>query len=153
MSDQLPEQKRVLIVDDNQEAAEMLQMLLDLHGYTVEVAHTGEDGLALNARFCPHVVCSDINMPGMSGYEFAQQVRSARACGDQFLIAITGGGDDIMERILGAGFDQRLTKPCSLDDILAPIDTFFAVDVAAVSATAMAAIRRAVFTGMHTWSG
>lgn len=126
MSEQSAEQKRVLIVDDNQEAAEMLQMLLDLHGYTVEVAGTGEQGLALNARFCPHVVCSDINMPGMSGYEFARQVRLARAGPGQFLIAITGGGDDMTDRIRGAGFDQRLTKPCSLDDILAPIETFFA---------------------------
>lgn len=126
MSEQSAEQKRILIVDDNQEAGEMLQMLLDLHGYTVEVANTGEQGLALNARFCPHVVCSDINMPGMSGYEFARQVRLARARPDQFLIALTGGGDDMTGRIMEAGFDRRLTKPCSLEDILASIETFFA---------------------------
>ena len=125
MGEQL-EQKRVLIVDDNRDAAELLHMLLDMQGYTVEMANTGKEGLVRNAQFRPHVVCSDINMPGMSGYEFARQVRAAGATPVPFLIAITGGGGDVTGRIREAGFDHCLTKPCSLEDILAPIDQFFA---------------------------
>lgn len=79
--EQSPEQKRVLIVDDNREAAEMLQMLLEMQGYTAEVANAGPEGLARQARFVPHVICSDLNMPGMSGYEFARQVRAAGPAG------------------------------------------------------------------------
>jgi two-component system OmpR family response regulator len=125
MVEQSPEQKRVLIVDDNREAAEMLQMLLEMQGYTVEVANAGPDGLARHARFVPHVICSDLNMPGMSGYEFARQVRAAGPAG-RFLIAISGAADADPQAIHEAGFDQRLTKPFSLDDILGPIETFFA---------------------------
>lgn len=120
------EQKRVLIVDDNRDAAELLHMLLDMQGYTVEMANTGEDGLVRSAEFCPQVILSDINMPGMSGYEFARQVRAAGTTPAPFLIAITGGGSDPANRAREAGFDCCLTKPCSLEDILAPVDHFFA---------------------------
>lgn len=124
MGEQL-EQKRVLIVDDNRDAAELLHMLLDMQGYIVEIAGNGEEGLVRTTQFRPQVILSDINMPGMSGYEFAKQVRAAAATPAPFLIAITGAGSDLAGRALAAGFDRCLTKPCSLEDILAPIDNYF----------------------------
>ena len=117
--------QRVLIVDDNREAAEMLQFLLDMHGYQVEVAHDGADGLELNARFAPQVICSDLNMPGMSGYELARTIRAGGAHG-QLLIAVSGVAEGSADAIHAAGFDTRLTKPFSLDQILGPIQAYFA---------------------------
>lgn len=119
------ERQRVLIVDDNQEAAEMLQFLLDMHGYQVEVAHDGASGLELNARFAPQVICSDLNMPGMSGYEFARAIRAGGAHG-QLLIAVSGVEAGGREAVHAAGFDTSLTKPFSLDEILGPIQAYFA---------------------------
>lgn len=117
--------ERVLIVDDNHEAAEMLQFLLDMHGYQVEIAHSGAMGLELNARFSPQVICSDLHMPGMSGYEFARSIRAGGAA-DQFLIAVSGADAGAQDAIHAAGFDTSLTKPFSLDEILGPIQTYFA---------------------------
>ena len=113
-------QQRVLIVDDNQEAAEMLQMLLEMHGYTVEVANSGAQGLAIHARFAPHVVCSDLNMPGMSGYEFARAIR-ASGLPRPWLIAMSGEELAGAQDIVAAGFDHSLVKPFSFDDMLAGI--------------------------------
>lgn len=99
-------QQRVLIVDDNQEAAEMLQMLLEMHGYTVEVANSGAQGLAIHAHFVPHVVCSDLNMPGMSGYEFARAVR-ASSLPRPWLIAMSGEGPAGGRGHLGGRFRSK----------------------------------------------
>ena len=120
-----PGQKRVLVVDDNEEAAEMLQMLLEMHGYTVEVANSGAQGLAIHAHFAPHVVCSDLNMPGMSGYEFARAVR-ASDLPRPWLIAMSGEGPAGARDILAAGFDRSLVKPFSLDDMLACVSNLVA---------------------------
>lgn len=119
------EQQRVLVVDDNIDAAEMLQMLLEMHGYTVRVAHSGNAALAIHAQFAPQVICSDLNMPGMSGYEFAHAVR-ASSHPQPRLIAMTGEGHTADRDTVAAGFDQRIVKPFSLDDMLACIRSMFA---------------------------
>lgn len=126
MTSKLTDEKRVLIVDDNAEAAEMLQMLLEMQGYAVTVAASGEQGLLCDAHVRPHVICSDLNMPVMSGFEFARAVRAREPRREKFLIAMSGAGADATGQTEEAGFDQRLVKPFSLDQILAPIDAYFA---------------------------
>ena len=118
--------KRILIVDDNTEAAEMLQMLLELHGYHVDVAASGEQGLLCAAQLQPQVICSDLTMPGMSGFEFARTIRAGETRREKFLIAVSGLAYDTAGETMHAGFDLRLVKPFSLDQVLAPIDAFFA---------------------------
>jgi DNA-binding response OmpR family regulator len=82
-------QHRILVVDDNQDAAELLQMI-EIEGYKVRVAFDGASGLRQAADFHPHVTCSDLNMPGLSGFELALALRkSDHSCGTH-LIAMTG---------------------------------------------------------------
>lgn len=118
------QQQRVLIVDDNIEAAEMLQMLLEMHGYVARVADSGTKGLTIHADFAPQVICTDLNMPGMSGYEFAQAVR-APSQPRPWIIAMSGESHSAARDIAAAGFDHSIVKPFSLDDILFSIRSMF----------------------------
>ena len=104
--------RRVLVVDDNRDAAESLAMLLKLYGCSVEVALGGEAALGTLARFRPDIVLLDIGMPGMDGYATARHIRSNAAGSDLFLVALTGWGqDEDKRRAREAGFDEHLTKP------------------------------------------
>ncbi|AKJ27234.1 chemotaxis protein methyltransferase CheR [Caldimonas brevitalea] len=104
--------QRILVVDDNRDAAESLAVLLRLGGRDVALAHDGEAALQEVRRYAPDVVLLDIGMPGMSGYEVARRIRS-RPRGQQVcLVALTGWGqEDDKQRALAAGFDAHLTKP------------------------------------------
>jgi CheY-like chemotaxis protein len=82
---------RVLVVDDNTDAADSLGLLLELNGAEVRVAYRGAEALALAAAYRPHVGFFDIDMPGMSGLELAREVRR-RAGGPLLLIDVTGVG-------------------------------------------------------------
>ena len=74
----MPSGLRVLVVDDNDDAATSLAMLLTLSGHAVEVENSGSAALCQAGRFLPHAVLCDLGMPGMSGHEFAQQLRQAQ---------------------------------------------------------------------------
>jgi signal transduction histidine kinase len=107
----LPE-LRVLIVDDNQSAAHLMSRLMQKLGQDVRVAGTGFEGLEQVTRFAPELIISDVAMPGMSGYEFAQKVRAMKLPWRPFLVAITGYGQEAdKQEALAAGFDRHLTKP------------------------------------------
>lgn len=107
-----PDIRRVLVADDNHDAAESLAVLLQLKGHEVEVAHNGRDALRLAARFQPDVALLDIGMPELNGYDLAKAIRATDWGKDIRLVAVTGWGqDDVRERALRAGFDQHLTKP------------------------------------------
>lgn len=111
---------RVLVVDDNEDAAVSLSMLLALSGHVVEVADSGEAALRKADRFEPQAVLCDLGMPGMSGHELARRLRQDARFGGTLLIALTGwGAEDDQRRSLEAGFDAHLIKPASLDDISA----------------------------------
>jgi len=111
MSDRFPP-CRILIVDDNHDAAETLGMLLTELGATVDVAHSGPDALCVLDTFQPDAVLLDIGMPGMDGYEVSRHVRSSATHRDVLLIALTGWGQhDDRERSRRAGFDHHLIKP------------------------------------------
>ena len=103
---------RVLVVDDNRDAAESLAMLLGLDGYTVDVAHDGVTALSRAVEFQPEVVLLDIGMPGMDGYEVARKLRACEFTRSIRLIALTGYGQpDDRKRARAAGFDDHFTKP------------------------------------------
>jgi CheY-like chemotaxis protein len=103
---------RVLVVDDNYDAAESLAFLLSLEGHTVDVAYDGVSALSEAAKFQPQVVLLDIGMPGMDGYQVARELRAGESTRSMTIIALTGYGQpDDRERASAAGFDDHLTKP------------------------------------------
>jgi signal transduction histidine kinase len=104
--------RRVMVVDDNSDAAESLSVLLGLSGHETAMAQTGPDALAQAARFRPELVFLDIGLPGMSGYEVARALRADAYCGDAVLVALTGwGSEEDRRRSADAGFDFHLVKP------------------------------------------
>jgi signal transduction histidine kinase len=111
--------KRVLVVDDNEDAAVMLQQALSSLGYEVEVAHDGPSALAASARFRPEVALLDIGLPVMDGYELAQRLRELLVESGREpalrLLAVTGYGlETDRTRSEQAGFDEHLVKPIDL---------------------------------------
>jgi CheY-like chemotaxis protein len=108
-------QRRVLVVDDNEDAAASMGMLLGFLGADVQVAHDGPTALAAIESYHPDVVLLDIGMPGMDGFEVAQRIRK-RADFDQIvLIAMTGWGQaEDRNRSKTAGFDHHLVKPADI---------------------------------------
>jgi PAS domain S-box-containing protein len=106
---------RVLVVDDNRDAAETLAALLGMMGHEVAVANDGHQALRMMAGMLPQVAFLDIGMPGMSGYEVAQAVRKDARLDAVRLVALTGwGGEADRARTRAAGFDEHLTKPADL---------------------------------------
>jgi signal transduction histidine kinase/CheY-like chemotaxis protein len=104
--------RRVLIADDNRDAAESLAMLLEMHGHTVSVVHDGRQALAAMEASRPDVALLDIGMPEIDGYEVARRVRGDSRGRRTLLIAITGWGQEQDKaRAVAAGFDMHFTKP------------------------------------------
>ncbi|MCX4247077.1 hybrid sensor histidine kinase/response regulator [Paraliomyxa miuraensis] len=109
---------RVLVVDDNVDAAEMLCMLLKLRGHEPRAAHSGADALALRS-WRPDVVFLDLGMPEMDGFEVARRMREDPRTADVVLVALTGWGNaDDKRRCTDAGFDLHLTKPVDVATVL-----------------------------------
>ncbi len=107
--------RRILIVEDNQDAREMMQTMLSLEGHSVRAVPDGRSGLAETARWQPDVVLVDIGLPDVDGYEVARQLRAADLHAVT-LIAVTGYGQAEDERrAAAAGFDLHLTKPVSAE--------------------------------------
>jgi len=115
--------RRILVADDNQDAANTLALLLRLGGHEVHTAHGGRAAVALANEFHPDVALLDIGMPDMDGYEVARQLRATAWGHDCLLVALTGWGqEDDKRRAHEAGFDHHLTKPVDprqLDALLA----------------------------------
>jgi PAS domain S-box-containing protein len=109
---------RLLVVDDNRDAAETLAALLGMMGHQVGVANDGRQALRMMAGSLPQVAFVDIGMPGMSGYEVAQAARGDPRLDAVRLVALTGwGGAADRARTREAGFDAHLTKPADLSQI------------------------------------
>jgi CheY-like chemotaxis protein len=111
---------RVLLVDDNVDAAQSLGALLRNAGYAVHEAHDGPQALAaVAAGFVPDVALLDIGLPGMTGYELAATLRRDARLSGLTLIALTGyGRAPDRERALAANFDDHLVKPVTFDTLL-----------------------------------
>ncbi|MDC3957531.1 ATP-binding protein [Polyangium jinanense] len=110
--------RRVLVVDDNRDAAQMLAEVLASHGHEVELAHDGPQALAVAASFRPEVGILDIGLPVMDGYELALELRAAY--GDRImLVAVTGYGQEHdKRRAFEAGFSRHYVKPVAADALL-----------------------------------
>ena len=110
---------RVLVVDDNADAAHMLLALLRMAGHEVQKAASGEEALRVGAEFKPHAAVLDIGMHGMSGYALADEIRRAPWGGEVTLIAVTGYSEaEDLARSHAAGFARHLTKPVAIDQLL-----------------------------------
>jgi CheY-like chemotaxis protein len=117
---------RVLIVDDNVDAAESLSVLLEIGGHAARIANDGYRALLLAQEFRPQIVFLDIGMPGMSGYDVARRLRKLPGMTHVTLVAVTGwGAENDRLRASEAGFDQHLTKPAALSDVNAILSTLF----------------------------
>jgi signal transduction histidine kinase/CheY-like chemotaxis protein len=104
--------RRVLIVEDNVDAAETLAELLDLWGYQVRVVHDGPMALEVAATYRPEIILLDIGLPEMDGYEVARRLRAAERLTGALLVALTGYGQEEHRReAIEAGFSRHLTKP------------------------------------------
>jgi signal transduction histidine kinase/ActR/RegA family two-component response regulator len=115
---------RVLVVDDNQDSAETLALLLTLEGHSVATAFDGATALAEAARFQPQLVLLDIGMPGMNGYEVARELRAREATKSTVIVALTGYGQpEDRARAAEAGFTDHLTKPIIAEKLLALVKT------------------------------
>jgi len=118
---------RILVVDDNQDSADSLAMLLNMLGHEVKTANDGERALVTAAEFRPDVAILDIGLPKVNGYELAKQIREQPWGRDVVLVALTGWGQEQhRRRSAESGFNHHLTKPVEFDvlqQILAAADS------------------------------
>ena len=118
---------RVLVVDDNVDAADTLAAVLDMMGHATQVAHDGAQALAMAPQFLPDVIFLDIGLPGINGYEVARALRRIPAGANVVLVALTGwGAENDRSQSSAAGFDHHLTKPANLlviGELLATLST------------------------------
>jgi PAS domain S-box-containing protein len=113
-----PARLRVLVIEDNPDAADMLATMLDLNGHDVRVAHDGASGLAAARVFLPDVVLCDIGLPGMDGLEVAKAFRADARLDRIALVALSGYAlEDDLRRAAEAGFDRHVAKPASPETI------------------------------------
>jgi CheY-like chemotaxis protein len=114
---------RILLVEDNKDAAASLKMLLETEGYEIRLAHDGEAAVKLALEIKPDVLLVDIGLPTMNGYEVAKQVRRQHRFRKLLVIAVTGWGWKIdRDRSAAAGIDHHLVKPADfnvLKDLIA----------------------------------
>jgi PAS domain S-box-containing protein len=111
--------KRILLADDNRDAAESLAILLRLEGHEVDLAHDGAAALSRFAERRPDVALLDIGMPEQNGYEVARRIRASEHGGHVLLIAVTGWAQDADKaQSRAAGFDHHLTKPVEPETLI-----------------------------------
>jgi PAS domain S-box-containing protein len=117
---------RILVADDNVDAATTLASLLEMYGHDLRVAHDGPQGLQIAEQFHPEIVFLDIGMPGMTGYEVARRLRQMKALARSTIVAVSGWGTkDDRTRAEEAGFDMHFTKPVTvahLSDFLTSLE-------------------------------
>ncbi|WP_255440452.1 response regulator [Caenimonas sedimenti] len=109
-------QMRVLVADDNKDAAETLAMLLEMMGHSVRQVHDGEAAVAAAAEFAPQLVLLDIGMPKLNGYEACRRIRTQADGRAMTVVAITGWGQpEDLQNARSAGFDRHMVKPIDMN--------------------------------------
>jgi CheY-like chemotaxis protein len=104
--------RRILIVDDNEDAAESIARFLQLEGHEVKTVGDGPQAIACVPVFAPQIIVLDIGLPGLSGYEVARRLRQMPITANVLLIALTGYGQkEDQQRAMDAGFDRHFVKP------------------------------------------
>jgi PAS domain S-box-containing protein len=118
--------RRILVVDDNQDAAASMALMLTLMNNDVRTAHDGREAVAAAEAYRPHAILMDIGMPGLNGYEAARRIREQPWAGSTLLVALSGWGQEgDKERSQQAGFDRHLVKPvepAALEEILSTLE-------------------------------
>jgi PAS domain S-box-containing protein len=110
--------RRILVVDDNVDAAASLARVLQLLGHETRTAHSGQDALRVAHQFKPEVAFLDIGLPGLNGYEVVKQFRAEPSLSGSVLVALTGWGSENSKQLAReAGFDFYLTKPAEIPTI------------------------------------
>ena len=114
---------RILVVDDESSITDLVTMALHLHGATVEVAHTGADGLRAVQSFRPHLVVLDVMLPDLDGFSVLEQMGRDRRSADIPVLFLTArGGLDDRLRGLALGGDDYMTKPFSIEEMMLRIN-------------------------------
>ena len=122
--------RRILVVDDNADAAESIAVFMRIEGHEVKTVTDALQALACVEMFAPEVAIIDIGLPGMNGYELAAGIRANETLESPLLIALTGYGQaEDFDRSREAGFDHHFVKPADLRAIQAAIDAGLAGDV------------------------
>jgi signal transduction histidine kinase/CheY-like chemotaxis protein len=117
-----PPPSQILVVDDNEDAAHAIAVLLELEGHTVRTAATAREALVLVGELAPDVAFLDIGLPDLNGYELARAIRADPRAARIRLVALTGyGREPDQELAAQAGFDQHLVKPAEIEDLLAAL--------------------------------
>src|SRR5439155_12921205 len=110
---------KVLVIEDNQDAAKTLALILIATGHDVRVAHTGPDGVREADAWRPDAIVCDIGLPGLDGFGVADELHRLSVTPPARLIALTGyGSEEIRQRAEQHGFHAHLTKPANLDVLL-----------------------------------
>ena len=115
---------RVLIVDDQPDLLSMLDLMMQRRQYAVKTAQSGDQAMLLAPDFCPHVVISDIGMPGMDGYQLMQKLRANDGLSPFKSIALSGF--DVQaenERAREAGYDAQMAKPVEFEQLFEMIES------------------------------
>lgn len=111
-------EKRVLLVDDNEDSRELLAGLLELQGYRVEAAGDARAAIVIASRFRPEVVVLDLGLPDVDGWELARRLRQLAGLARVRIVALTGYGSDVdRERSREAGIDVHLLKPIEISQL------------------------------------
>jgi CheY-like chemotaxis protein len=118
--------RRILVIEDNLDSAEVLQTFLEIHGHEISVDYDGANGLETARQENPDVIICDINLSGdLDGYDIAEEIKRNEQTKSIFLIALSGYGRiEDKEKSKAAGFDSHLVKPTNFDDLLELLDNF-----------------------------
>lgn len=118
-----PARKRILVIEDNADAASVLSQLLSLHGHEVHVASSGTEGVERARLLQPQAVLCDIGLPGLDGYGVARALRQDPGLRQVLLVALTGyASPEVREQVLAAGFDRHLVKPADAQQLYEVLD-------------------------------
>src|SRR5450432_4094890 len=113
----LSEVRRVLIVDDNRDSAELIALVLGREGHETRVAHDPREAIPLASQFRPNIAFLDIGLPGMDGFELLRALRGKPELAGCKFIAVTGY-EDLVQPHPGAGFDGHMVKPIDLSALV-----------------------------------
>jgi CheY-like chemotaxis protein len=132
MSDYSPDKnftntsRRILVIEDNPDSAEVLQTFLEIHGHEITVRNNAAAGLESAQQSVPDVIICDISLSGeLDGYDVAQKIREHERLKSTFLIALSGyGRPEDKEKSKSAGFNEHFTKPTDFDALIVLINNF-----------------------------
>lgn len=117
-------EKKILIVEDNLDARDILAMMLKGEDYTVYTAKDGLEGLKLVELDCPDLIITDINMPNLDGIEMVRVLRERAECNKLPIIVMSAYGSRILTKAMEAGADQVVSKPLAFDWLLSAVGRF-----------------------------